>query len=89
MSLLWIESQELFIFTIIHAVIKPDSTCVTENPTEFLLEQLKLLKLCQQSGGSGPNLFNNSDLDSVFGILDPAHQGYITFAQYKHGEYSL
>ncbi|XP_013880510.1 EF-hand calcium-binding domain-containing protein 10 [Austrofundulus limnaeus] len=55
-----------------------------QNPREFLIEQLKLLKHCQQSGGSGPNLFNISNLDSVLGILDPTNQKYITFAQYKH-----
>ncbi|XP_059191341.1 EF-hand calcium-binding domain-containing protein 10 [Centropristis striata] len=55
-----------------------------ENPREFLVEQLEQLKLSQQSGVRGPNLFNNSSLDAVFGILDPAKQKYITFAQYKH-----
>ncbi|XP_017288337.1 EF-hand calcium-binding domain-containing protein 10 [Kryptolebias marmoratus] len=55
-----------------------------ENPREFLIEQLELLKICQQSGVRGPNLFSNSNLDAVFGILDPADQKYITFAQYKH-----
>ncbi|XP_029290276.1 EF-hand calcium-binding domain-containing protein 10 [Cottoperca gobio] len=54
-----------------------------ENPREFLVEQLEQLKISQQSGVKGPNLFNNSNLDAVFGILDPSNQKYITFAQYK------
>ncbi|XP_039665285.1 EF-hand calcium-binding domain-containing protein 10 isoform X1 [Perca fluviatilis] len=56
-----------------------------ENPREFLVEQLEQLKMSQQNGVKGPNLFNNSNLDAVFGILDPANQKYITFAQYKQG----
>ncbi|XP_036962194.1 EF-hand calcium-binding domain-containing protein 10 [Acanthopagrus latus] len=55
-----------------------------ENPREFLIEQLEQLKISGQSDVRGPNLFNNTDLDTVFGILDPANQKYITFAQYKH-----
>ncbi|KAM7002793.1 EF-hand calcium-binding domain-containing protein 10 [Tautogolabrus adspersus] len=54
-----------------------------ENPREFLVEQLKQLKLSQQSGVKGPNLFNNANLNAIFGILDPIGQKYITFAQYK------
>ncbi|XP_045893755.1 sorting and assembly machinery component 50 homolog A isoform X3 [Micropterus dolomieu] len=54
-----------------------------ENPREFLIEQLEQLKISQQSGMRGPNLFNNANLNAVFGILDPANQKYITFAQYK------
>lgn len=54
-----------------------------EKPREFLLEQLKVL---QQSGVTGPNLFDNTNLEAVFRILDPTNQAYITFAQYKQGE---
>lgn len=59
----------------------------SENPREFLIEQLEQLKISQQSGIKGQSLFNNSNLDAAFGILDPANQKYITFAQYKQGEY--
>ncbi|XP_035013639.1 EF-hand calcium-binding domain-containing protein 10 [Hippoglossus stenolepis] len=55
-----------------------------EKPTQFLVEQLEQLKMSQESGGQGPNLFNNSNLDAVLGILDPTNIEHITFAQYKH-----
>nr|XP_046249901.1 EF-hand calcium-binding domain-containing protein 10 [Scatophagus argus] len=55
-----------------------------ENPREFLIEQLEQLKSSQQTGVIGPNLFNNSNLEAVFRILDPTDQKYITFSQYKH-----
>ncbi|XP_003967288.2 EF-hand calcium-binding domain-containing protein 10 [Takifugu rubripes] len=54
-----------------------------ENPRAFLVEQLKQLKVSQQCGSSGPNLFSNDDLDTIFGILDPNNQNYITGAQYR------
>lgn len=59
----------------------------SEEPREFLIEQLEHLKISQQSGVKGPNLFNNANLDAVYGILDPTNQKYITFAQYKQGEH--
>ncbi|XP_075994163.1 EF-hand calcium-binding domain-containing protein 10 [Genypterus blacodes] len=55
-----------------------------ENPKEFLIEQLEKLKVSKQSGAQGPSLFTESNLDTIFSILDPADQKYITFAQYKH-----
>ncbi|XP_068169024.1 EF-hand calcium-binding domain-containing protein 10 [Antennarius striatus] len=55
-----------------------------ENPTEFLIEQLEQLKISQQGGVKGPNLFSRTNLDAVFGMLDPANKKYITFDQYKH-----
>ncbi|XP_032436430.1 EF-hand calcium-binding domain-containing protein 10 [Xiphophorus hellerii] len=54
-----------------------------ENPKEFLIEQLDLLKISRESGMRGPNLFDNSNLTAVCGIMDPANQKYISFAQYK------
>ncbi|XP_023125022.2 EF-hand calcium-binding domain-containing protein 10 [Amphiprion ocellaris] len=60
-----------------------------ENPREFLIEQLKLVKLSQQTGVTGPNLFDDSNLDAVLGILDPTNQKYITFAQYKQALITL
>ncbi|XP_007578715.1 PREDICTED: EF-hand calcium-binding domain-containing protein 10-like [Poecilia mexicana] len=54
-----------------------------ENPKEFLIEQLELLKVSRESGMRGPNLFDNSNLTAICGIMDPANQKYISFAQYK------
>ncbi|XP_068452673.1 EF-hand calcium-binding domain-containing protein 10 isoform X2 [Clinocottus analis] len=55
-----------------------------EDPREFLVEQLKELRVSQQSNMRGPSLFDNANLDTVFKILDPANQRYINVAQYKH-----
>ncbi|XP_058501775.1 EF-hand calcium-binding domain-containing protein 10-like [Solea solea] len=60
-----------------------------EKPREFLIEQLKRLQISKRSGMKGPNLFDDSNLNAVFGILDPTNQNYITFAQYKQALLTL
>ncbi|XP_004069449.1 EF-hand calcium-binding domain-containing protein 10 [Oryzias latipes] len=60
-----------------------------DNPREFLIEQLKLLKLSQINNVMGPHLLKSSNLDAVFGILDPAKQKHITFAQYRQAMKTL
>ncbi|KAI1882132.1 hypothetical protein AGOR_G00247530 [Albula goreensis] len=54
-----------------------------ENPREFLITQLELMKAARLQAMDCPCLFNESNLDAVFGILDPVKQGYITLSQYK------
>ncbi|XP_072915181.1 EF-hand calcium-binding domain-containing protein 10 [Hemitrygon akajei] len=48
-------------------------------PLEFLIEQLKAIKMTKTNY---PCLFDESNLDAVFGILDPTKKGYITLKQY-------
>ncbi|KAK2842638.1 hypothetical protein Q5P01_012838 [Channa striata] len=60
-----------------------------ENPREFLIEKLEELKISQQHKVKGPNLFNSSNLDTVFRIMDPANQKCITFAQYQQALMTL
>uniref|UniRef100_A0A667Y004 Si:dkey-42p14.3 n=1 Tax=Myripristis murdjan TaxID=586833 RepID=A0A667Y004_9TELE len=58
-----------------------------ENPREFLIEKLEQLRSSKLRRVPGPSLFDSSNVDALFGILDPSNQGHITFAQYKEGEY--
>ncbi|KAE8616295.1 hypothetical protein XENTR_v10008769 [Xenopus tropicalis] len=53
-----------------------------ERPREFLIKQLEKLKYARLSDVDYPCLFDDSNLDAIFGILDPAGQGYITGTQY-------
>ncbi|KAG7281869.1 hypothetical protein CRUP_031118 [Coryphaenoides rupestris] len=53
-----------------------------EDPKEYLIGYLGQLKESKDNCVRGPCLFNDSNLDSVFGVLDPANEGYVTFAQY-------
>ncbi|KAJ8373618.1 hypothetical protein SKAU_G00041980 [Synaphobranchus kaupii] len=54
-----------------------------ETPSEFLITQLELLKASRLQPLDCPCLIDESNLDAVFGILDPVKQGYITLTQYK------
>ncbi|KAM8974038.1 EF-hand calcium-binding domain-containing protein 10 [Pelodytes ibericus] len=54
-----------------------------ERPRDFLIDQLEKLKLARLADLEYPCLFDDSNLDAVFRILDPSGQGYITGTQYK------
>ncbi|KAJ0029132.1 hypothetical protein NQD34_004129 [Periophthalmus magnuspinnatus] len=60
-----------------------------EKPKAFLSEQLEFLKRSRHSGVRGPGLFTNNNLDTVFGILDPANRKYISYDQYKQALQTL
>lgn len=62
---------------------------VTDRPREFLIDQLEKLKVSKVHPGNPPSLFNESNLDALFGILDPSQQGFITYSQYKEGKAGL
>ncbi|XP_072257784.1 EF-hand calcium-binding domain-containing protein 10 [Pyxicephalus adspersus] len=53
-----------------------------ERPREFLISQLEKLKLARIADLDYPCLFDESNVEAVFGMLDPAGQGYITGTQY-------
>ncbi|XP_078272645.1 EF-hand calcium-binding domain-containing protein 10 isoform X2 [Rhinoraja longicauda] len=51
-------------------------------PLEFLIEQLEQLKVAKTIKKNYPCLFDESNLDAVFGILDTTKTGQITLIQY-------
>ncbi|XP_043084504.1 EF-hand calcium-binding domain-containing protein 10 [Puntigrus tetrazona] len=53
-----------------------------EHPREFLIDQLEKLKVSKVHSGKPPCLFNESNLDALFGVLDPSRQSFITYSQY-------
>ena len=61
----------------------------TEDPKEFLIGYLGQLKYSKDNRAQGPCLFNDSNVDSVFGILDPTNEGYVSYDQYKEGALRL
>ncbi|XP_030072885.1 EF-hand calcium-binding domain-containing protein 10 [Microcaecilia unicolor] len=54
-----------------------------ERTREFLINELEKLKLARVTDKDYPSLFDESNLVAVFGILDPAQQGFISVTQYK------
>ncbi|KAK1789833.1 hypothetical protein P4O66_015709 [Electrophorus voltai] len=67
----------------------PNAVLSTKRPREFLIAQLEQLRASKLSAADSPCLFDDSNLDAVFGILDPANQGHISYAQYKEALMTL
>nr|CAB3241136.1 EF-hand calcium-binding domain-containing protein 10-like [Phallusia mammillata] len=53
-----------------------------DEPKAYLTQQLEKLKIAKQSGMYYPCLFDDSNLNSIFGMLDPTKLGYITREQF-------
>merc|ERR1711893_61559 len=53
------------------------------NPKEFLIEQIEKLQKSQKTKLDYPCLFDETNIQSIFGMLDPTSQGYITLQQYR------
>ncbi|XP_051916481.1 EF-hand calcium-binding domain-containing protein 10 isoform X1 [Hippocampus zosterae] len=60
-----------------------------DDPKEFLIEKLTQLKQARDSGQKAPSLLSPSNLDAAFGIVDPANERHVSFAQYKQALISL
>ncbi|XP_078486164.1 EF-hand calcium-binding domain-containing protein 10-like isoform X2 [Ciona intestinalis] len=56
-----------------------------DDPKTFLIQQLEKLKIAKQSGMYYPCLFDDSNLTSIFGMLDPTKRGFITREQFVEG----
>ncbi|CAH1782522.1 unnamed protein product [Owenia fusiformis] len=54
-----------------------------ENPKEFTIDLLEKLKKSRMTHLDFPSIFDESNVRSVFGMLDPTGRGYITLSQYK------
>ncbi|XP_070558815.1 EF-hand calcium-binding domain-containing protein 10-like [Ptychodera flava] len=54
-----------------------------ENPKQFMIEVIERLKEARTTQLDYPCLFDDSNVTSVFGMLDPTKRGFITLAQYK------
>ncbi|CAK8695707.1 EF-hand calcium-binding domain-containing protein 10-like [Clavelina lepadiformis] len=53
-----------------------------DDPRSYLVQQLEKLKIAKQNGMYYPCLFNDSNLNSIFGMLDPTKRGFITREQF-------
>nr|XP_033815172.1 EF-hand calcium-binding domain-containing protein 10 [Geotrypetes seraphini] len=60
-----------------------------ERTREFLINELENLKLARMKDKDYPCLFDESNLNAIFGILDPAEQGFISITQYKEAVKTL
>uniref|UniRef100_A0A8D0DRY9 EF-hand calcium binding domain 10 n=1 Tax=Salvator merianae TaxID=96440 RepID=A0A8D0DRY9_SALMN len=60
-----------------------------ERPREFLISTLEKIKLAKMTGIDYPYLLDESNLATMFEMLDVAGKGYITVPQYKGALESL
>merc|ERR1719158_579902 len=60
-----------------------------DEPKAFLIDTLEKLQKSKTSGLNYPCLFDESNIQSVFGMLDPTGRGYITVKQYQEAMATL
>ncbi|CAF0725965.1 unnamed protein product [Adineta steineri] len=54
-----------------------------EDPKAFMIDYLEQLKKARITGEALPSLVQDTDLTSIFRMLDPAGHGHITYSQYS------
>ena len=57
----------------------------SDNPKEYLVGFLERLKKAQTTRMDYPCIFEEGNIDAIFGMLDPTGNGFITLNQYKAG----
>ncbi|KAK3101060.1 hypothetical protein FSP39_000667 [Pinctada imbricata] len=60
-----------------------------ENPKKYMIETLERLQKSRATHLDYPCLFDDSNIQSVFGMLDPTNRGYVTAQQYKEAMATL
>lgn len=64
--------------------------CVfAEKPREYLINLLERLKIAKATGVAFPFFMENSNIVSMFEMMDSSGRGCITFVQYKEGQWGL
>ena len=58
-----------------------------EDPKAFIIDFIRKLQASKAAKVDYPCLFNDTNVRSLFGIMDPANKGYISHSQYKAGEF--
>lgn len=58
---------------------------ILADPKKFMIETLEQLQKSQSTKRDYPCLFDDSNVQSVYGMLDPTNRGYITLKQYCEG----
>jgi len=56
-----------------------------DDPKEYMIDFVMKLKATKAAKIDHPCIFDESNVRSLFGILDPAKRGYINHSQYKSG----
>ena len=60
---------------------------LTEDPKAYMKQFLEKLKDARTVQRNYPCIFDDSNVRSLFGMLDVTGKGFITYEQYKQGEF--
>ena len=65
-----------------------DSSCTVfaEDPKAYMKQFLEKLKDARTVQRNYPCIFDDSNVRSLFGMLDVTGKGFITYEQYKQGD---
>ncbi|CAH8513528.1 unnamed protein product [Schistosoma intercalatum] len=55
-----------------------------ENPKQYLIEQLRLLKASRDEYAEPPTLFTETNAETIFNMLDPCKKNSIPSDRYQH-----
>ncbi len=58
---------------------------IKDDPKKSIIEYLELLKKARIASLNPPSLFEEQNLHSMYGMLDPSGRGSITYNQYCEG----
>ena len=62
---------------------------LSENPKKYMIDLLEKLQRSRATKHDYPCLFDDTNIQSVYNMLDPTNRGFITMQQYKEGIYRL
>lgn len=65
----------------------PVLVCSTEDPKAYMKQFLEKLKDARTVQRNYPCIFDDSNVRSLFGMLDVTGKGFITYEQYKQGQF--
>ncbi|XP_057313998.1 EF-hand calcium-binding domain-containing protein 10-like [Hydractinia symbiolongicarpus] len=60
-----------------------------DNPKTFIIDYIEKLKESRNTSVNYPTLFDESNVKSIFGMMDTANKGFINHSQYKSGMENL
>ena len=59
--------------------------CISDNPKEFMIDQLSQLKNAKSTKKDYPCLFDSGNIEAMYHLMDPEGRGFITSAQFAEG----
>ena len=85
MKNIWIFNN-MSLGTLLHVYVTLH-VCLTEDPKAYMKQFLEKLRDARTMQRNYPCIFDDSNVRSLFGMLDVTGKGFITYEQYKQGQF--